>query len=205
MEPIDHEHSPRLSAPLTEGDHAAGPADSPVALIEYGDYECPRCRDAHAVIKALLKALPGAFRCAFRHFPLSTTRPNALLAAEAAESAGRQGRFWEMHELLFEKQAMLGPDAIVAGAAALKLDMKRFRSAIEDGSVLAKIREDRASGIRGGVNGTPTFFLNGLRYNGAPTYGDLAAAISKGRPRAPRRGGPAAEAVRGAGPRHGRL
>ena len=129
------------------------------------------------MVKALRKAMGQTLRFAFRNFPLSAIHPSALVAAEAAESAARQGKFWEMHDLLFEHQDLLGPDAIVAGAKSLKLDMKAFRAAIEDGAALAKVREDRASGIRSGVNGTPTFFINGYRYNGVPEYGELAAYL----------------------------
>lgn len=105
--------------------------------------------------------------------------PSALMAAEAAESAARQGKFWEMHDVLFEHQDMLGPDSIVGWAKSLNLDMRAFRETIEDGTALAKIREDRASGIRSGVNGTPTFFVDGYRYNGAPEYGELAAFLQE--------------------------
>jgi protein-disulfide isomerase len=174
MEPVNLEHAPRLSVPLNERDHTVGPDNAPLVLVEYGDYECPHCRRAHSVVKALRKALGRKLRFAYRNFPLSGIHPSALMAAEAAESAAVQGKFWKMHDMLFENQDLLGPDAIVAWAKALRLDMRAFREAIEDGTALAKVREDRASGIRSGVNGTPTFFVNGFRYNGVPEYGELA-------------------------------
>jgi protein-disulfide isomerase len=177
MEPVDLEHAPRLSVPLNERDHTLGPVDAPLVLVEYGDFECPHCRRAHFMAKALRKAMGKKLRFAFRNFPLTALHPSAQIAAEGAESAARQGKFWEMHDMLFENQDMLGPDAIVVWAQSLNLDMKAFRAAIEDGTALAKIREDRASGIRSGVNGTPTFFVNGYRYNGLPEYGELAAFL----------------------------
>jgi protein-disulfide isomerase len=177
MEPANLEHAPRLSAPLDERDRALGPENAPLVLVEYGDYECPHCRRAHFMVKALRKAMGRKLRFAFRNFPLSAIHPSALVAAEAAESAALQGKFWEMHDVLFEHQDLLGPDAIVAWAKSLSLDMKAFREAIEDGTALAKIRGDRASGIRSGVNGTPTFFVNGFRYNGLPEYGELAGHL----------------------------
>jgi protein-disulfide isomerase len=177
MEPVDLEHAPRLSVALNGRDHVLGAENAPLTLVEYGDYECPHCRHAHSVIKALRKAMGSRLRFAFRNFPLSAIHPSALMAAEGAESAARQGKFWEMHDRLFEDQDMLGPDAIVVWAQSLNLDMKAFRTSIEDKTSLAKVREDRASGIRSGVNGTPTFFVNGFRYNGVPEYGELAAYL----------------------------
>jgi len=174
MEPIDLEHAPRLSAALNERDHILGPENAPLTLVEYGDYECPHCRRAHSVVKALRKAMGKKLRYAFRSFPLSAVHPTAVMAAEGAESAARQGKFWELHDMLFENQDMLGPDAIVVWAQYLNLDMKAFRARIEDGTARAKVREDRASGIRSGVNGTPTMFVNGFRYNGLTEYGELA-------------------------------
>lgn len=168
------EHSPRLTQPVGEGDHVLGSGDAPVTLLEYGDYECPFCRDAHFAVKRLRKAAARKVLYVYRHFPLTEMHPNAFMAAEAAEAAGMQGKFWEMHELLFENQDQLDADAVIEWAQLLGLDLEAFQDAIESGETAARIKEDRSSGIRSGVNGTPTFFVNGVRYNGAPRYEELA-------------------------------
>jgi protein-disulfide isomerase len=157
----------QLTPPVSAQDHAAGPADAPVTLVEYGDYECPYCGMAYPVVKAVQRALGNQLRFVFRNFPLAEAHPHARLAAEAAEAAGAQGRFWEMHDVLFENQSALEPADIVGYAQSVGLDLTRFEQDIEAGTYTKKVRDDFRSGVRSGVNGTPTFFVNGERYDGS--------------------------------------
>lgn len=167
-----------LSQPVTSGDHIIGPAIAAVTLVEYGDYECPYCGMAHPMVKQILRHFDNQLRFAYRHFPLSRVHPHAQRAAEAAEAAGAQGRFWPMHDLLFEHQNALEDQDLLAYAAALDLDLQRFVAELEAGRHAARVREDFLSGVRSGVNGTPTFFINGARYDGSVDFGSLAAAIN---------------------------
>ena len=175
------EHSPLLTAGLTALDHARGPELAPMTLLEYGDYECPFCRSAHPMIQELRRALGSRLRFAYRHFPLSEMHPYALLAAKAAEAAALQGRFWEMHDAMLETLAPLSAATLLSLAETLSLDMLEFTAALEDQAILDKIKEDRRGGVRSGVNGTPTFFVNGVRYNGLPRYEELAAFLTSPR------------------------
>jgi len=153
--------------PNARRDHIRGPIDAPIALVEYGDYECPYCGQAYPIIRAIQKR-PGARMCfAFRNFPLVNSHPHAQHAAEAAEAAGAQGRFWEMHELLFENQDALDDESIAQYAEALGRDAQRLIGEVLVGAHTARVREDFRSGARGGVNGTPTLFINGVRYEDA--------------------------------------
>lgn len=172
----EFDEAPRLCAPLIARDHVTGPADAPVTLLEYGDYECGPCRSAQPMVQALRKSFDGRLRFAFRHFPLVDLHPNALLAAEAAEAAGRQGRFWEMHDALMSLRATT-PATIVSAAESLDLDLDEIRSAIASGATRAAIRDDVVGGVRSGVGGTPTFFVNGVRWHGLPRYEDFARAL----------------------------
>jgi formate-nitrite transporter family protein len=169
--------SATLTQPVSEHDHAEGPADAPLTLVEYGDYQCPYCGAAFPVVKRLQKTLGKKLRFVFRNFPLTQAHPYALIAAEAAEAAALQGKFWEMHDLLFEEQTFLKPDIIHLWAKNIGLDLEKFRNDIKQGVVEKRIKEDRQSGIRSGVNGTPTFFINGTRYDGPPEYDSLLAAL----------------------------
>jgi protein-disulfide isomerase len=169
--------SATLTQPVSARDHAEGPADAPLTLVEYGDYQCPYCGAAYPVVKRLQKTLQKKLRFVFRNFPLTQAHPYALIAAEAAEAAALQGKFWEMHDLLFERQAFLEPDIIPRWAEMIGLSLERFQNDNKQGVVEKRIQEDRRSGIRSGVNGTPTFFINGTRYDGAPDYISLLAAL----------------------------
>jgi len=169
--------SARLTQPVSARDHAEGPADAHLTLVEYGDYQCPYCGAAYPVVKRLQKTLGRKLRFVFRNFPLTQTHPYALIAAETAEAAALQGRFWEMHDLLFEQQALLEPDIIPTWAERLGLDLERLGNDISQGLVEGRIKEDRQSGIRSGVNGTPTFFVNGRRFDGPLDYDSLLAAL----------------------------
>ncbi len=166
-----------LTQPVSARDHAQGPAKAPLTLVEYGDYQCPYCGAAYLVVKRLQKALGKKLRFAFRNFPLTQAHPYALIAAEAAEAAALQEKFWPMHDLLFEEQAFLKPDILPTWAKKAGLNLKQFENDIRQGVVEKRIKEDRQSGIRSGVNGTPTFFINGARYDGPPDYASLLAAL----------------------------
>jgi protein-disulfide isomerase len=162
-----------------ERDHILGPADAPVTLVEYGDYECPFCGAAHPIVKALIAAMGGDLRFVFRHFPISTVHPHAEVAAEAAEAAGAQGRFWEMHDLLFENQDRLDAAHMIAFAEALRLDVERFERELAARVYQPRVREDFMSGVRSGVNGTPTFYVNGIRYDGSWDLPTLLATLQR--------------------------
>jgi protein-disulfide isomerase len=171
------DNSPTLTLPVSAHDHAEGPADAPLTLVEYGDYQCPYCGAAYPVVKRLQKTLGKKLRFVFRNFPLTQVHPYALIAAEAAEAAALQNKFWEMHDLLFEEQDLLKPEIIPSWANRIGLNLEQFENDIKQGVIEKRIKEDRQSGIRSGVNGTPTFFINGTRYNGPPDYDSLLAAL----------------------------
>src|SRR5277367_5246832 len=168
-----------LTLPVAGRDHVQGPMDAPIVLLEYGDYECPYCGVAYPIIKAIQERLGDRLCFAFRNFPLVNSHPHAQHAAEAAEAAGTQGKFWEMHDMLFEHQEALDDDDITQYAATLGLDTPRLIREVLSGTHTARVREDFRSGARGGVNGTPTLFINGVRYEGAPDA-LLAALMERG-------------------------
>ena len=170
-------HRPRLTLPIGGRDHIRGPESAPYVLLEYGDYQCPYCRAAQGVVEQLLVAAGDEIRYAYRHFPLSQIHPQAALAAEAAEAAGAQGRFWEMHELLFQHQDRLTPHDLLGYASALRLDVQRVALELERNVHRQRVREDFLSGVRSGVNGTPTFFINGVRHNGGWDLQSLLEAL----------------------------
>ncbi|GAB4067333.1 DsbA family protein [Ancylobacter sonchi] len=155
----------RLTPPVGPDDHAQGPADAPVTLVEYGDYECPYCGEAYPVLKAVQQAMGDQLRFVFRNFPLTQQHPHAGRAAEFAEAAASIGRFWEAHDLLYEHQDALDDASLVAYAQLIGLDHAHLRAGFE-GRYDEKIRHDFSGGLRSGVNGTPTLFVNGLRYDG---------------------------------------
>ena len=171
--------SPKLTVPVGERDHVYGPEDAPVTLLEYGDYECPHCRQVVPIVRQLRERFGDRLRYVFRHFPLLSMHPDAQLAAEAAEAAGAQGKFWEMHELLFEHQGALERPSLLQYAAELGLDVERFDRELAEHVHADRVREDFQSGARSGANGTPTFFLNGLRYDGPWDLDSLIAEIEK--------------------------
>jgi protein-disulfide isomerase len=171
------DNSVKLTQPVSERDHAKGPANAPLTLVEYGDFQCPYCRAAYPVVKRLQKKLGKKLRFVFRNFPVTQAHPYALIAAETAEAAALQGKFWEMHDLLFEQQDSLTPDIIPLWAEKIGLDVNKFGNDIKQGVVEKQINEDRQSGIRSGVNGTPTFYINGIRYDGPSDYNSLLEAL----------------------------
>jgi len=159
----------RLIPPVGPDDHAAGPEDAPVTLVEYGDFECPYCGMAYPIVKSIQRKLGRRLRLVYRNFPLRESHPHAQHAAEAALAAGEQGKYWEMHDALFEHQHALDDDALVRYAGALGLDADRVARELEAGTHEPRVRADFRNGVRSGVNGTPTFFLNGERYEGSWT------------------------------------
>ena len=168
----------RLVLPIGGRDHVLGPPDAPATLVEYGDYQCLHCGAAHPVVKAVLRHLGRNVRFAFRHFPLAEIHPYALPAAEAAEAAGAQGKFWEMHDLLFENQDALEDRNLLRYAEALDLDMPRFVAELAEHTWEPRVREDFMTGVRSGVNGTPTFFINGVRHDGPWDAESLIEALA---------------------------
>ena len=166
-----------------EHDHVRGPDDAPVTLLEYGDFECPYCGRAEPVVRELLAGI-GDLRYVWRHLPLSDVHPNAELAAEAAEAAGAQGKFWEMRELLFDHQDALRPPDLVRYAEQLGLDVERFRDELREHVHAAAVAGDVESADLSGVTGTPTFFINERRHYGAYDIDALTGAIRAARARA---------------------
>jgi protein-disulfide isomerase len=156
----------QINPPVGESDHVSGPDDAPDTLVEYGDFESPHCGRAYPIVQSIQRQLGRRLRFVFRHFPLTEIHPHAHHAAEAAESAGAQGRFWEMHDALFENQDALDDDDLVAYAGAIGVDAERVARDLETAVYARRVRDDFRSGVRSGVNGTPTFFINGQRYDG---------------------------------------
>jgi len=166
-----------FTLPLVNRDHLQGPVDAPISLVEYGDYECVFCGDAHAIIKKVQQRLAGRLCFVFRNFPAANAHPHAQHAAEAAEAAGVQGKFWEMHDLLFAHQDALEDDKLVQYASTLRLDAERLIREVVAEVHTPRVKEDFKSGARGGVNGTPTFFINSERYDGELDFDELLDAL----------------------------
>lgn len=169
----------KFSLPVSGRDHMLGPANAPATLLEYGDYECPHCGAVYPVVEALREGLGDLLRFIYRHFPLSEVHPHAQLAAEAAEAAGAQGKFWDMHDALFKHQDALDSAHLIRYAETIGLDTDAFRRDLETHAHAGRVREDFMSGVRSGVNGTPTFFINGLRYDGSRDFERMFAAITE--------------------------
>lgn len=171
-------YRPQLVLPVSsERDHIRGPVDAPIVLLEYGDYECPFCGAAHPVVQELRRLMGNRMSVVYRHFPLTNVHPHAEPAAEAAEAAGAQGRFWAMHDMLYEHQDALDAEDLLAYAQAIGLDVPRFVRELADGTHRPRVREDFMSGVRSGVNGTPTFYVNGVRHEGPADLQSLLSSI----------------------------
>jgi protein-disulfide isomerase len=151
---------------VTADDHAQGPADAPVTVVEYGDYECPYCRGAFRDVQEMLAEYRGQIRFVFRNFPIPQVHPHATQAAEAAEAAGAQGKFWPMYELLLQPGARLDTDALLSYAETVGLDVPRFSEDLAEQRYAARIDSDVQEGLRNGVNQTPKFYVNGQRVDG---------------------------------------
>lgn len=162
---------------VTEQDHIQGKEDAKATLVEYGDYECPHCGAAHPVVKRVQKHFGKDLRFVFRNFPLNEIHPHAESAAEASEFAGANRKFWEMHDGLFENQERLGEPLYLELAEELGLSAEALPKALEQGLYRSRVRADFSSGVRSGVNGTPTFFINGKRHDGPFDYESLVLAI----------------------------
>lgn len=174
------EDSATLATAVSESDHAQGAANAPVTLVEYGDYECPYCGTAHSIVKRVQKELGKELRFVFRNFPLKQAHPHAQHAAIAAETVGAQGdeAFWTMHDALYEHQDALEDEDLLTYAKKVGVPPADVTSAFAGGTAADKVREDFRSGIRSGVNGTPTFFINGNRFDGNwSDEGAFAAAL----------------------------
>ena len=168
---------------VTDVDHVTGPTDAPVVVVEYGDFECPNCKQAVTAVEMLLEHLDGNVRFAYRHYPFEQVHPHAVQAAEAAACAGAQGQFWEMHAILFERQRALERVNLDAYAREIGLDMARFGDELDRRVHLPRIQRDLDSGRRSGVRGTPGFFVNGRRQDvsfGLHQLIEAADAIVKG-------------------------
>jgi protein-disulfide isomerase len=168
-----------LRTPVTPEDHIQGPEAAAVTLVEFGDYECPHCGRAYSIIKRIQKHFGNRLRFVFRNFPLSELHLHAESAAETAEFAGAHGKFWEMHDLLFENQDRLSEALYLGLAEELSLGPEALRQALEEAKYKARVRADFSSGVRSGVNGTPTFFINGKRHDGPFDYEILVMAQEK--------------------------
>lgn len=166
----------RLAIPVGNHDHIQGPAQAAVTLVEYGDYECPYCGEAYPILKAVQRAMGNELRFVFRNFPFAEAHPHAVRAAEFAEAAAGVGKFWQAHDLLFENQAALRDDDLYAYGLRLGLNAGVVAQGF-DGRFDRKIKDDFASGIRSGVNGTPSLFVNALRYDGPRDVDSLVSVM----------------------------
>jgi protein-disulfide isomerase len=173
-----HASDAQLSDPVTERDHAIGPPAAPTTIVEYGDYECPDCFNAVPIIDQVRQTLGDRLRFVFRHFPQSSIHPHASAAAEAAEAAGDQGKFWPMHYALFQHQKELTEIDFSHLALTLGLEIYKFETSRTYDRHSSRITSDHDSGIRSGVKGTPTLFINGKRYNGPIEAKAIVAAAA---------------------------
>jgi protein-disulfide isomerase len=173
------DHRPlRLDRPVDDRDHFRGPLGAAAQLVEYGDYQCPFCAEALPGVEQMLSLFGDRLLFAFRHFPLVSQHANAWPAALAAEAAGLQDRFWEMHDHLLRHQHALSDEELLSHARALGLDIPRFERDLRDPELAEKVRQDAISGLHSGVNGTPTFFVDGRRLEGGFRPEELRAAIA---------------------------
>jgi protein-disulfide isomerase len=169
-----------LKIPVDAIDHIRGDIKAPMILVEYGDYECPHCGHAFPIVKRVEKHFGKQLGFVFRNFPLKEIHPNAEVAAETAEFAGANGKFWEMHDAIFRNQVSLSVPMLMEVTQTLKLSAQALTKSLENREFEARVGNDFAGGVRSGVNGTPTFFINGQRYEGSPEFEELVAAIEGG-------------------------
>jgi protein-disulfide isomerase len=174
---MQQESQSRLRLPVSDRDHRQGPNDAPATLVEYGDYECPFCGEAYPIVKRVQQELGDDLQFVFRNFPLTTAHPHAEQAAEAAESAGAQGKFWEMHDALYENQSDLSTEGLIRIATSVGVDKETLIRDLSSRTFEDRVYEDFMSGVRSGVNGTPTFFINGIRYDGRGDFQSLVAVL----------------------------
>jgi len=169
----------KLTIPVRQQDHVRGPNDARVTLVEYGDFECPHCGRAHGVLNRIQDEMGPQLRLVFRHFPLTSIHPHAEAAALAAEAAAVQDKFWEMHDILFEHQEALEDADLLKYAESLDLDAAKFSRSLRSREFLARVKGDILSGVRSGVNGTPTFFIDGVRHDAPFDYPVLSQALKQ--------------------------
>ncbi len=167
-----------LKVPVTAEDHIQGSEEAPLTLVEYGDYQCPYCGEAYPLVKRVQEQFGERLRFVFRNFPLREAHPFAEVAAETAEFAAAHELFWEMHDLLYEYQANLALPTLFQLAESIGLDSKKLETALERKIYVPKIQQDFMGGVKSGVNGTPTFFINGQRYNGPAEFDAMVAELS---------------------------
>lgn len=167
----------KLTPPTGKHDHVTGPAHAALTWVEYGDYQCPHCGAAYPIIKELLAQLGDKVKFVYRNFPMSEAHPMAFAAALAAEAAARQDRFWEMHDIIFENQDRLSDKALLQWAGQIGLQIDQFVDDMQDPALEERVNDDFESGIRSGVNGTPSFYINGEKYNGDNDLASLKAAL----------------------------
>jgi protein-disulfide isomerase len=176
--------APKLSSPVsTEQDHVLGPADAPITLVEYGDFECPFCGRSYPAVRRIRGELRDRLRFVFRHFP-RPEHPHARHAAQAAEAASAQGHFWEMHDQLFEHQDALTDSDLARYASDIGLDVARFQRDLTSHASVERVQRDVQSAAHSDVHGTPTFFINGVKHEGPDTFEDLLTAILQQLPEA---------------------
>jgi protein-disulfide isomerase len=166
-----------LKVPVTSHDHIQGDESAPIVLVEYGDYECPHCGHAYPIVKRVQKHFGKRLAFVFRNFPLNQAHPHAEAAAEAAEFAAKHGRFWEMHDGIYENQEALGTPLLLELAQSLGLPESTLGAALTNHEYAARVKDDFVGGVRSGVNGTPTFFINGQRHDDSFEFDVLVAAI----------------------------
>lgn len=169
----------RLAVPVGERDHVRGPASAEVTLVEYGDFECPYTRRARPVVRRLSQEFGDRLLFVFRNFPLTRIHPHAENAAEAAEAAADQDQYWEMHDMLFDNQRALEDEDLRRYAERLSLDMARFGRELAEHAHAHRVNEDVRSGLKSGVRGTPTLFVDGLRHDGPNDLATLRAALEQ--------------------------
>ena len=164
---------------IAADDHVLGPGDAPVTVVEYGDYECPFCRGAARDVRRMLDLYPGSIQFVFRNFPITQLHPHAEQAAEAAEAAAAQGKFWEMYELLLRDGARLDMDSLLGYTERLGLDVSRLQNEVLGNVYASRIERDVREGIQSGVNATPKFYVNGTRIDGKVPLDGLFAAVEQ--------------------------
>jgi protein-disulfide isomerase len=177
--PIPLTAAKQLVVPVSDHDHSVGPVGAPVTIVEYGDFECIHCVASTELLRELQKELPDGLRIVYRHFPLWEEHPHARKAAEAAEAAAAQGRFWEMHRRLFRMHELLDEESLARAAKKAGLDMKRFRRDMRESLHAGRVRADWLGGLRSGVHGTPTWFINGEHYRGLLELTPLVAHLRR--------------------------
>jgi protein-disulfide isomerase len=175
-----------LSHPVGPNDHVQGPDNAPLTLVEYGDYQCSYCGEAYPILKAVKKRMGDELRFVFRNFPITEIHPYAFIAAEAAEAAAAQGKFWQMHDTLYEHQADLSAHALVSYADTVGLDMDRFAREVNKQTYSHRIQADFQSGVKSGVDGTPALFINGQKYEGERSVEAIIYALETAIPQTAR-------------------